>query len=237
MCDDDDGVTFLFPEVAKEIHHLTRLPQILTGGRFIYNDRPRAHGQDGGDGHPLAQTLGQEEWMLLEYAFFDPAHICSFAHSLIHFFFAQPNVARPVSDFFVDGIVEQLMIGVLEDVTYFCNDLLCCPLLTGIQIINFHITRIRLKQPIQALGYRCFSGAVLTNKSDELVSVDIQVYIPQSKCAIRVRKGNVRYFDQPLTCHNVPFRYPFGFNNDSAARIASSRFTGSPPSYNLLLFN
>ncbi|MPM56257.1 hypothetical protein SDC9_103059 [bioreactor metagenome] len=116
VSDDDDGVA-LPVELAQELHDLSRLPVVLAGGRLVDDDHLGTQRQDRGDRDPLPDALGLEEGMLTEQFLADAGDAGGLAHPVIDLIGRQLEVAWCVGDFVVDVVVEQLMIGVLEDVS------------------------------------------------------------------------------------------------------------------------
>ena len=74
--------------------------------------------------------------MRLEYVFMHPGYLRGFDHTLFNLFFRKPDIVGTIGDLGPNAAVKQLVIGVLEYVANFGDQLFDDALLLRVQIIN-----------------------------------------------------------------------------------------------------
>lgn len=110
------------------------------------------------------------------------------------------EVARHVLNLLDDRAVEDLLIGILEDVTDHARDL-GRGLFFRIDAVDENFSLRGLVEPVHHLGRRRFARAVLADDGHALAGADLEVQPLIGEEAVRIVKGHILKFN---SLHGYP---------------------------------
>src|ERR687889_809347 len=200
--DDDRGARLV--KVPDQVHHAALLGVIQARGRLVQDQDLRTHGQDRSHGDALTLALGEPEGVFVSAplhshgaeGFLDPLLYLSLVHI--------PDL-RPERHLVEDGVREDLVVGVLEDV----SDRLAepaQPLLCGLFPAHQGRALGWLQQPIEVLDERGLAGSVLAQNGQELAPLDGKVHPLQCDHPVRVAVREPLDLDHRLSVTFPPLR-------------------------------
>src|SRR5919199_1938407 len=181
---DDDDRRALLVQAPDEIHHAPLLGVVEARCRLVQDQDLGSHGQHGGHSDPLSLALREPERVLLPA----PLHADGrerLLDPLAYLILIHLPDLRPESHLVRDGVGEDLVVGVLEDVP----DLLAEPLqslLYGLLPLHANGALRRLQETVEVLDERGLARPVLAEDGEKLAPPHSQVHPLEGHHAVRV---------------------------------------------------
>src|SRR5215211_1453114 len=199
--DDDDSGTRLV-KAPDQIHHAALLGVVQPRGRLVQDQDLRTHGQDRCDRDPLALALGESERIFVSA----PLHSHGaegFLDPLLYLLLIHVPDLRPERHLVEDGVREDLVVRVLEDVPDGLAEP-AQPLLYGLFPTSPHRALGRFQQPVEVLDERGLARPVLSQNGQKLAPPDGKVHPLERDHAVRIAVREPLDLDHRLSVTILP---------------------------------
>src|SRR5215212_6551948 len=223
--DDDRGARLV--KVPDQVHHAALLGVIQARGRLVQDQDLWTHGEHARHSDALTLALGESERVFIP----TPLHShCGegFSDPLLYLSLLHIPYLRPERHLVEDGVREDLVVRVLEDVSDGLAEP-AQPLLRGLLPIHQNRALGGLQQPVEMLDQRGLARSVLAENGQKLATPDGEIYPLECDYPVRVAVRQPLDFDHGLSVTFLPLLVCFRHLRRLNSATPSSGVKGNCP--------
>ena len=158
--------------------------RVQAGHRLVEHEHLRLHGEHAGEGHAALLAAGQVEGAALgKLVEGQPHQGQALPHAAVDFLGAKPHVARPEGYVVVDGVGEQLVLGILEHESHLAAHFGGDALFRQVAPIGQNTAARGMHKAVHMLDERGFSAAGVPRDAEELPRLHREGHIAQAHTA------------------------------------------------------